>query len=107
MAPTTFYSNECSPEWMLWRKTLPGNEPGTLNRVVSTGDLRGKRKEQLIQVPIFKEVAHELRSTLDQNHVTPANMAHCLQDRVGPEGTGIVGCQDLNRGWKIGYADSL
>ena len=107
MAPATLDANECSPYGMLWRKALPGNEPGSLKRIVSTGDLRGKRQEQLIQVPLCNEVTHELWSTLDQNHVAPADMAHRLQDRLGAEQTGVLGCQDLNRCWKTGYADSL
>src|SRR5947209_7851897 len=107
MAPTTFYTGECSPEWMLWRKTLPGNEPGSLNRTVSTGDLGSKRQEEFIQTPLRKEVTHELWSTLDQNHVTPAYTADRLQDRLGAQCTIALGRHGLNRRWKAGWAYPL
>src|SRR2546421_12946218 len=107
MAPTTFDADECSPEWMLWRKTLPRDKPWPLTKAISTSDLRGKRQEQFIQVPLCKEVTHELWFTLDEDHVTPAHTAHCLQNRLGAEWTSVLGCQDLNRGWKTRCTDSL
>src|SRR6266702_7432318 len=107
MAATTLDAVKCSPEWMLWRKTLSGDEPGTLKGAISTGDLRGQRQEQFIQVPLCKEVTHELRSTLDQNHVTPAYTAHGLQDRLGAEWTGALNCQNLDRRREMLFADVL
>src|SRR5436309_7917428 len=77
---TTFYSCERSPERMLRRKALPGDESRSLPCAVAAGHLGSESQELFVQAPLRKEVAHQARSAFDQDHVTFTHMAHRVQD---------------------------
>ena len=85
MAPATFDAHERSPERMLRCKPLACDEPGPLDSTISAGNLWSKRQEQFIQEPLGKEISHQLRPTLDQDHLTLADTVHLLQDSLGTE----------------------
>ena len=96
MTLAAFDADEGAPEWMLRRKKFSADEPGTLAVSISTGNLRGKRQKQLIQVLLRKEIAHQLRPTLDQNDLTLLSMAHRLQYGTRTERTGAGDRRELN-----------
>ncbi len=48
----TFYTNKCSPKWVLWCKTFTGDKSGSLGGTVSPRDLRSERQEQFMQASL-------------------------------------------------------
>ncbi len=96
MTSRTFNTNKRSPEWVLWGKTLPGDESRTLDCSISTGNLWRERQEQFIQGLPGKEISHQLGSALDEDQVTLANTSHCFQDSRGADRIRAVDCRNLN-----------
>jgi hypothetical protein len=67
MTPSTLYPNELSPQWVLWRELLSGDESRPLSLPVSTGYLRRKRQEEFVQTSLCKESAQQLWPTFNQH----------------------------------------
>src|SRR5205085_2594641 len=107
VTPATFDADECSPEWVLWRKTLTHDESGSLDMFVTPGNLWGECQEQFIQAWFGKEVTHQLRSPLDQHHVTLTGKAHRLQDSPRADRTSALDCRELHRWWQTLCANAL
>jgi hypothetical protein len=60
---------------MLRPEPLPRDEPGTLDRPVTPGDLRGEGQEKLIQAFPGEKISHQPRSALYKNDLTGEDAA--------------------------------
>src|SRR2546425_715839 len=107
VAPGTFDAHERPPEGMLWRKKFAHDESGALDLPVAPGNLRSQRQEQLVQGLLGKKVANQLRSTLDQDHLTLADTADRQQDGSSTERTGALDRAEFDAWWETLCADTL
>src|SRR5262245_54721715 len=90
MAAATFDAGERAPYGVLGRKSLPGNQAGTVGRFIAAGYLWREREEQLVQALLGEESPHQLRPTFHQDDLALAHGADRLQDRLGAEGASLL-----------------
>ena len=69
MASTAPDADERPPERMLGREDSSSDEPGAVEAVLTTGDLRCKGQEELIQEFFREKISDQMRSALYEDNV--------------------------------------